>query len=242
MQGIALLARGEANVALVMLKGAVEKMQSHRFGGASEFYTPLALAFAAANQGNEALDIINQAIAQARSRNFLMEMPDMLRVRGEVLTLSCSPDFAQAEKSFMQSLDLAQTQGALGYELRTAVSLARLWLQQGRSREARDLLAPVYARFSEGFSTRWLAAARELLNELRSPHPGSAASTKSPISSLDTSAAAYSAASGTSSVTGSDAALAWRGGPIRTGWNSTAAAIVHSSASAIIFPMLDMPG
>ena len=175
MQGIALLSRGEVDVALVMLKGAVEKMRSHGFGGASGFYTPLALAFAAANQGNEALDTIDQAIAQARSRNFLMEMPDMLRVRGEVLILNSSPDFSQAERSFRQSLELAQTQGALGYELRTAVSLARLWLQQGRSRESRDLLAPVYARFSEGFSTRWLTAARELLDKLKSPHPGSAA-------------------------------------------------------------------
>ena len=175
MRGIALLARGEINVALVMLKGAVEKMQNHRFGGASGFYSPLALAFAAADQGNEALNTIDQAIAQARSRNFLMEMPDMLRVRGEVLILSNSPDLSQAEKSFRQSLELAQTQGALGYELRTAVSLARLWLQQGRSNESRDLLVPVYAQFSEGFNTYWLTAARELLNEVTSRQPDSAA-------------------------------------------------------------------
>jgi predicted ATPase len=175
MQGIALLARNEVNVALVTLKGALEKMQSHRFGGAFGFYTPLALALAAANQGSEALDTIDRAIAQARSRNFLMEMPDMLRVRGEVLMLHGSTDFSQAESSFRLSLELAQTQGALGYELRTAMSLARLWQRQGRSGKARDLLAPVYARFSEGFSTHWLKAARELLDELASPHPSSAA-------------------------------------------------------------------
>jgi len=104
-----------------------------------------------------------------------MEMPDMLRVKGEVLILSNSPDLSQAEKSFRQSLELAQTQGALGYELRTAVSLARLWLQQGRSSESRDLLAPVYAQFSEGFNTYWLTAARELLNEVTSRQPGSVA-------------------------------------------------------------------
>jgi predicted ATPase len=150
-------------------------MQSLRFGGAFGFYTPLALAFAAANQGIEALDTIDRAIAQARSRNFLMEMPDMLRVRGEVLMLNGSTDFSQAESSFRLSLELAQTQGALGYELRTAMSLARLWLRQGRSGNARDLLAPVYARFSEGFSTHWLRAARELLDDLASPHPGSQA-------------------------------------------------------------------
>ena len=175
MQGIALLARNEVNVALVTLKGALEKMQSHRFGGAFGFHTPLALALAAANQGSEALDTIDRAIAKARSRNFLMEMPDMLRVRGEVLMLDGSTDFSQAESSFRLSLELAQTQGALGYELRTAISLARLWQRQGRSGKARELLAPVYARFSEGFGTHWLKAARELLDDLASPHPGSAA-------------------------------------------------------------------
>jgi predicted ATPase/DNA-binding winged helix-turn-helix (wHTH) protein len=175
MQGIALLARGDVNVALVVLKGAVEKMQSRSFGGASGFHTPLAMAFAAANQGKEALDTIDRAIAQARSRNFLMEMPDMLRVRGEILALNNSRDLTQAEKSFRQSLELAQTQGALGYELRTAISLARLWLLQGRSSESRDLLAPVYARFSEGFNSHWLATARVLLNESKSPHPRSPA-------------------------------------------------------------------
>jgi predicted ATPase len=175
MQGIALLSRGELTVAIVMLKGAVEKMQSHRFGGASGFCIPLALAFAAANQSKEALDTIDQAIAEAKSRNFLMEMPDMLRARGEVLRLNGSPNFPQAEESFGQSLELARTQGALGYELRTAVSLARLWLQQGRRNESHDLLAPVYARFSEGFNTHSLTAARELLNELKSSRPGSMA-------------------------------------------------------------------
>ena len=243
MQGIALLSRDEVNVALVMLKGAVEKMQSHRFGGASGFYTPLALAFAAANQGNEALDTIDQAIAEARSRNFLMEMPDMLRARGEVLILNGSPEFSQAEESFRQSLELAQTQGALGYELRTAVSLARLWLQQGRSerssRPARAGLCPIFRGLQYPLAHGGQRIAERV--EVTASGLGGNRLTRA-MCSRDTSAAAYSAASGTRSAAGSDAALAWRGGPIRTGWNSTAAAIVHSSASAIIFPMLDMPG
>jgi predicted ATPase len=70
----------------------------------------------------------------------------------------------------VQSLDWARHQEALGLELGAAVSLAKLRLWQGRSREARDLLAPVYAKFTEGFDTHLLAKAREMLDELDCPH------------------------------------------------------------------------
>ena len=218
-------------------------MQSHRFGGAFGFHTPLALALAAANQGNEALDTIDRAIAEARSRNFLMEMPDMLRVRGEVLMLDGSTDFSQAESSFRLSLELAQTQGALGYELRTAMSLARLW-QRARSqrksaRTPRAGLCPIF----RGLQYPLAQGGQRIAGRPGVTASGLGSNSTEPRHMMRiASATAYSAASGTRSVAGPDAALAWRGGPIRTGWNSTAAAIVHNSASAIIFPMLDMPG
>jgi predicted ATPase len=87
----------------------------------------------------------------------------MLRVKGEVL-ISMRADFARAERCMKQSLDFARRQGALGLELRTAVSLARLWLRQGRPDVARAVLAPVHARFSEGFNSRLLTTARDLLS------------------------------------------------------------------------------
>lgn len=88
----------------------------------------------------------------------------MLRAKGEVLISMRRADFAQAERCMKQSLDLARRQGALGLELRTAVSLARLWLRQGRADVARGVLAPVYARFTEGFDSRLLTTARDLLS------------------------------------------------------------------------------
>ena len=103
----------------------------------------------------------------------------MLRVKGEVLISGKKPDFARAESCLRQSLDLAHRQGALGFELRTAISLAGLWRQQGRHEEARGVLAPIYSRFSEGFNTRRLMEARELLDALNSPHPNSAAGNRS---------------------------------------------------------------
>jgi predicted ATPase len=71
------------------------------------------------------------------------------------------------ENSFVRALDVARRQQAKSLELRAAASLARLWGEQGRRGEARDLLAPVYGWFTEGFDTPDLKDAKALLNELR---------------------------------------------------------------------------
>jgi predicted ATPase len=73
---------------------------------------------------------------------------------------------AQAEACFQQSLTIAHRQQAKSWELRAATSLARLWQQQGKQTEARELLAPVYSWFTEGFDTADLCDARALLEEL----------------------------------------------------------------------------
>ncbi len=98
-----------------------------------------------------------------------MYMPEMLRVRGEVLLSLKAPDLVTAENCFLQSIELAQRQAALSFELSAAVSLSRLWLWQGRREEAHGLLAPIYERFTEGFDTHTLQVARELLHEFGSP-------------------------------------------------------------------------
>jgi len=75
-------------------------------------------------------------------------------------------DPAKAEDSFRTALAIAREQGTRGYELRAATSLARRWREQGRQGEARDLLAPVYGSFIEGFDTADLKDAKALLEEL----------------------------------------------------------------------------
>lgn len=170
LKGITLLARNETGTGLAMLKGSIEKLQSQCFGAVVGFLTPLAEALAASGHGDEALDTIDQAIAQARHCNFMMDMPDMLRARADALMHMSNPDFSQAELSLVQALDLARHQGALGYELRAAIGLARLWQRGGRRQQAHDMLASVYQRFTEGFHTRNLKTARGLLAELSAPH------------------------------------------------------------------------
>ena len=99
----------------------------------------------------------------------------MLRVKGELLLLQGAPDGrGDGRGSFRQALDWARRQGALSWELRAATSLARLLRDQGRSAEALALLQPVYDRFTEGFETADLKAARNLLNTLPARQEGAA--------------------------------------------------------------------
>ncbi|MBW5435078.1 transcriptional regulator [Bradyrhizobium canariense] len=171
MKGITLLARSETGIGLAMLKGSIDKLQSQSFGAVAGLRMSLADALSATGHGDEALDTIDQAIVQARHCNFMMEMPDMLRARAEALMHKSNPDLSQAEMSFVQALDLARHQGALGYELRAAIGFARLWQRGGRCQEAHDMLASVYLRFTEGFDTRSLKMARALLAELNPARP-----------------------------------------------------------------------
>jgi predicted ATPase len=75
-------------------------------------------------------------------------------------------DVTKAQAYFERALALAQQQQAKSWELRAAMSLARLWRDQGKVQQARELLAPVYGWFTEGFDTRDLKEAKALLEEL----------------------------------------------------------------------------
>jgi predicted ATPase len=91
---------------------------------------------------------------------------ELQRLKGEAL-LAFSPDhLAEAEACYRQALDVARSQSARLWELRAATSLARLWRDRGKRAEARDLLAPVYGWFTEGFDTADLKGAKALLDEL----------------------------------------------------------------------------
>jgi predicted ATPase len=90
------------------------------------------------------------------------------RLAGEIALMSPERDAAKAEAYFDRALAVARQQQAKSWELRTAMSLARLWRDQGKVRQARELLAPVYGWFTEGFDTCDLKEAKALLDELAS--------------------------------------------------------------------------
>jgi predicted ATPase len=117
-------------------------------------------------QLDEALATADEALKRTGYSNALWWMPEAIRIKGE-LFLSCKSDTYQAQDRFRMSLELAHRQGALSWELRAAASLARLLRNQGRSAEALALLQPVYDRFTEGFDTADLKAAKALLDALQ---------------------------------------------------------------------------
>ena len=88
------------------------------------------------------------------------------RIAGEIALMSPEPDTAKAEAYFDRALAVARQQQARSWELRAAMSMARLWRDQGKRQEARNLLAPVYGWFTEGFDTLDLKEAKGLLEEL----------------------------------------------------------------------------
>ena len=90
------------------------------------------------------------------------------RIAGEIALLSPKPDLAKAEAYFERALAVAREQEAKSWELRAAMSMARLWRDQGRRQQARDILAPVYGWFTEGFGALDLKRAKAMLDELGS--------------------------------------------------------------------------
>jgi predicted ATPase len=88
------------------------------------------------------------------------------RIAGEIALKSPQPDAAKAQEYFERALAVARKQQAKSWELRAAMSMARLWRDQGKPQQARELLAPVYGWFTEGFDTLDLKGAKALLEEL----------------------------------------------------------------------------
>ena len=127
--------------------------------------TLLADAYGKAGQPEEGLKQLSEASRSMEVRDERVYETEMHRIRGELLI--SIRDFAAAEHSFGEALAVARGQSAKLFELRAAASLARLWRDQGRPQQARELLAPVYEWFTEGFDTLDLKEAKALLDELR---------------------------------------------------------------------------
>lgn len=127
------------------------------------FRGELAAVLASFGRIDEGLFEIDAALRYAEETASLWCMPELLRIKGELLAKRAD---AATEEWFVRSIDLAHRQEALSWELRSAISLARLWHDRGRTVEARELLDGVYRRFVEGFDTADSQAAKRLLHQL----------------------------------------------------------------------------
>jgi len=126
----------------------------------------LAEAAGYARQVTEGLRLLTEALAAIEASRRYDLLAEAHRLQGEFLLRQATPDVAQAEACLQQALAIARRQQARSWELRAAMSLSRLWQQQGKCTEAYDLLAPVYGWFTEGFDTADLQDAKALLDEL----------------------------------------------------------------------------
>jgi predicted ATPase len=167
-KGTILIRKGQVETGLAMLREAQQLRRSHHYELPTDYSISLAMCLARREQDDEALSTIDQAIAEAERRQNLINSTELLRVKADILMSAKQPDLIAAESLLSDALDRARRQFALGWELRVATSLARLRMALGRHHEARDVLAPVYGRFREGFDRPDLKQASELLNRLSS--------------------------------------------------------------------------
>jgi class 3 adenylate cyclase/predicted ATPase/DNA-binding winged helix-turn-helix (wHTH) protein len=135
--------------------------------GASRFVTLLVEMYEKSGQIAEGLDMLAEALARVDTMGERYYEAELQRLKGELLLRQGEADAAAAaDACFRLSLAIARRQSAKSWELRTVMSLARLWREQGKRREARELLAPIYDWFTEGFETADLQDAKRLLVEL----------------------------------------------------------------------------
>jgi predicted ATPase len=166
-QGLALIVQGDHADGYPKLAGAIDLYRSQgglHIAPSNNMY--LAQALMALRRFDEASTLLNEALEIIERTDHRIDEAEVHRVLGELLLQQPSPDWDAAESSFLRALEVARAQEAKGFELRGAMALARLWRSQGKHEQARDLLAPIYGWFTEGFDTKDLKEARALLNQL----------------------------------------------------------------------------
>ena len=166
-QGCVLVLTGKASAAIQMINSAVAALRST---GTTVWFpfglSYLAKAYAELGQFDDAWRCIGEAMTAIETTGERWFEAELDRIGGEIALKSPTPDAAKAEAYFERALEVARRQQTKSWELRAAMSLARLWRDQGKVSEARELLAPVYGWFTEGFDTRDLKEAKALLEEL----------------------------------------------------------------------------
>jgi predicted ATPase len=132
----------------------------------SWFLSNLARTYGELGQFDDACRCISEAMTEIETTGEEWCEAEVNRIAGEIALMSPQPDAAKAEAYFERALAVARQQQSKSWELRAAMSLARLWHSQGKPQQARELLAPVYRWFTEGFETRDLKEAKALLKSL----------------------------------------------------------------------------
>jgi predicted ATPase len=168
VQGTLLIRNGDFDSGLQLLRTSLVQSPEASFQPRfAWFLGQSAEGLGRAGQIAQGLDAIDRALARSERDEERWCIAELLRIKGELLLLQGGSEAAvAAEDHYRQALDRARRQGALSWELRAATSLSRLLRDQNRSTEAIALLAPIYNRFTEGFETADLKAAKALIDGL----------------------------------------------------------------------------
>jgi predicted ATPase len=166
-RGWALAQRGQAGEGIAHMRHGLFDRQAM----GAELWRPywlrlLAEAYGKGGQSEEALHVVADALATTDKTQERVDEAELYRLQGELWLVVSAENHPTAETCFHQALDMARGRQVKALELRAAMSLSRLWQQQGKRLAARELLAPIYGWFTEGFDTADLQEARALLKEL----------------------------------------------------------------------------
>jgi predicted ATPase len=166
-RGWALAIQGQGEVGIAQIRQGMTAV----LATGQTLSRPLHLALLAeaaghASQVAAGLRLLAEALTAIEESGRSELLAEAYRLQGELLLRQATPDATQAEACFQQALTIARHQDAKSWELRAALSLSRLWQQQGKRAEAYELLAPIYGWFTEGFDTADLQDAKALLDEL----------------------------------------------------------------------------
>ena len=166
-RGCVLTLTGNASDAVQMMTSGITAFRSTGATLWMPWYlAELARAHAQLGQFDDAWRCIGEAMTAVETTKERWCEAEVHRIAGEIALMSPERNAAKAEAYFERALAIAREQKAKSWELRAAMSMARLWRDQGKRQQARDLLAPVYGWFTEGFDTLDLKEAKALLDEL----------------------------------------------------------------------------
>ena len=163
-RGWVLAVQGQGDVGLAHLRQGLEAiLATGQMLGRSLRLVLLAEAAGHAGRVEEGMRLLAEALAAIEASGRGELLAEAYRLQGELILRQDIPDAARAEACFHHALAIARRQQTKSWELQTAMSLSRLWQQQGKAKEARELLAPIYGWFTEGFDTADLQEAKALL-------------------------------------------------------------------------------
>ena len=167
LQGWAQAEQGQAGEGLTQISSGLAAWRTTGAEVQRPYYLALlAEAYGKSGQAEEALEVLAEALALVAKTGESWWEAELYRLKGELLLVRLADHHVVVETCFRQALTVARSQQAKSLELRAAMSLSRLWQRQDKSAEARELLAPIYHWFTEGFDTADLQEAKVLLDEL----------------------------------------------------------------------------